>query len=402
MRVALAALIITAAMWFARVVVRQVEAHPNKAATGCGGTKTGRITDSDYFDYWYFTGTAGDKVSIGMSRTSGNLDSMIRLYFSKYGNDDFERLITAGSAGGNSGAAISNFILPKTGTYSINTRRINGKNGTTTGTYRLVWTCSSSSGASSSSSACGGTKTGVITDSDYYDYWYFTGTAGDKVSIGMSGTSGNLDSMIRLYYSTPSSDDFEWLKTAGSAGGNRGAAISNFTLPKTGTYSINPRRINGRDGTTTGTYRLAWTCSSSSSGASSSSGCPRRGGGATSWEGKIGAENNNRLTTDRGDLWVFEAAYGDSVEIKLKTPDFKPFLGLYRYTSEWVNIARGARRNYPTPTPDPSGLGITFYVPPTYYIEERLTTADCYYVYVVASSNSEAKTGSYNLDFSKN
>lgn len=248
--------------------------------------------------------------------------------------------------------------------------------------------------------SCGTTVTGYIRDSNYYDYHYFYGRAGDEVSFFMSSTSGTLDSMMRLYYSTPSEDDFEFLEREGFRGGFTGASISDFTLPRTGTYSINVRRVDGKDGTTYGGYRLVVVCNSTASTGSSSSSCPRRVPVGTSWEGTIGASTSNKISTEKGDMWVLDASSGDRVAIEFSTVEFEPFVGLYRYSSGWVDVARAAEKDLPTPTPDPSGLGIIEREVPTWYIEMRLPVSDCYYLYIVPSSSSDARDGSYTLDFS--
>lgn len=259
---------------------------------------------------------------------------------------------------------------------------------------------------------CGRTVYGQITTNGYYDNWYFDGNAGDKVTIRMKRTSGNLETMVRLwfYVSGPGDQLLEW---AGTAGGSGDAVISNFSLPKKGTYRINARRIGGEEGTTTGSYWLTLDCNtgsssgsessnSNSSGGISSNSCPQYGGGSTAWEGEIGASTNDKVETLNGDLWVFEAEYGDRVQIDLSTwnPD-PPYLGLYQHVSgSWVQIAVGARLNYPTPTPDPSGPTITFALAPTYSIQKTLTKSGCYYVYIVAASHSQQNKFDYTLEFS--
>ena len=154
-RASLAAVMVVTALSFVPKPAQLVEASPNNGNKyiKCGVPVYGKITTSDHYDFWRFNRKAGDKVNITMTRTSGNLDSMVVLWLKKDVSSGYKKMTLAGSAGGSSGAFISNFTLPKTGTYIIGAERVNTKGGTTTGNYKLTLTCSGSSSSSSSSSS---------------------------------------------------------------------------------------------------------------------------------------------------------------------------------------------------------------------------------------------------------
>lgn len=173
---------------------------------------------------------------------------------------------------------------------------------------------------------CGTLVEGTITTSDYNDFWIFSGEADDQVTIRMTSTSGNLDSQVTLWLKDSNGSSYHLLKMAGTAGGNSDAVISNFTLPKTGTYAVGSRRFNGNQGTTTGSYKLTLTCSNDLSGGNSSNSCPKPGG-SINWENMITAYNtHNRVETPDGDFWAFRANSGDRIQLWLKS-DFFRILG---------------------------------------------------------------------------
>ncbi|HEX3054477.1 MAG TPA: PPC domain-containing protein [Aggregatilineaceae bacterium] len=99
-----------------------------------GQSVTGSITTTDAFRLYSFEGEQGDKVTIGLSASGGNLDTAVFL-ISPEGilvayNDDVE-------AGTNSDSVISNVSLPSTGTYLIVATHYGLRVGGTTGNYTL-------------------------------------------------------------------------------------------------------------------------------------------------------------------------------------------------------------------------------------------------------------------------
>ncbi len=99
-----------------------------------GQSVTGSITTADRFRLYSFEGEQGDKVTIGLSNSGGNLDTAVFL-ISPEGilvayNDDVE-------AGTNSDSVISNVSLPSSGTYLIVATHYGLHVGGTTGNYTL-------------------------------------------------------------------------------------------------------------------------------------------------------------------------------------------------------------------------------------------------------------------------
>ena len=103
----------------------------------------------------------------------------------------------------------------------------------------------------------GDSVTGRITNGEngYFDAYCFEGAEGDEVIIDVIGTSGDLDTLVRLWDNTietlyEENDDFE--------DGNTDSQIV-FTLPGDGDYLILVSRYELEDGDSTGNFELTLT-----------------------------------------------------------------------------------------------------------------------------------------------
>ncbi|MFC1961096.1 matrixin family metalloprotease, partial [Chloroflexota bacterium] len=100
----------------------------------CQETVPWTISDATWYWQWSFDGVAGQQVSFSMAATSGDLDPylvIIRPDGSWYWNDDF---------GGTWDAQID-MTLPLTGTYTIQTTRLDRHTGPTSGNFDLSVAC---------------------------------------------------------------------------------------------------------------------------------------------------------------------------------------------------------------------------------------------------------------------
>jgi hypothetical protein len=108
----------------------------------------------------------------------------------------------------------------------------------------------------------GDSVTGRITDELYFDAYCFEGSDGDEIVIDVEGTSGDLDTLVRLWDNTietlfEENDDVE--------DGNTDSQIV-FTLPADGDYLILVSRYELEDGSSTGGFELTLTAESSTKG----------------------------------------------------------------------------------------------------------------------------------------
>jgi len=115
-------------------------AEPQIVPLSYGETEAGEITADQYLRFYVFDGQAGDMVTIRLTHTSGNLDSVLHLYQSVAdgwieiaSNDD-------SPAGGTYEALLSNIILPQTAKYLIAVSRYGLERETTIGTFTITLT----------------------------------------------------------------------------------------------------------------------------------------------------------------------------------------------------------------------------------------------------------------------
>ena len=142
-------------------------------------------------DTYTFTASAGDKVLVRISESSGNLWPGIRVY-----SPDGTKLCEA-SGFGYGTAEIATCSLPSTGTYSI---LVDGYNGTNTGDYYLYLQRLNNPG-SPTPVVSGSTIAGSISPAPEADVYSFEGNAGDMLLVLMTATSGNLSPEVRIYRS---------------------------------------------------------------------------------------------------------------------------------------------------------------------------------------------------------
>lgn len=106
------------------VALRNGDTDDNRTL-GNGGSLSGTINPNNDQDTYYFDGTAGQRLTLSMNRTSGGLDPWLDLYDpngTKIKDDD--------DSGEGNNSLISNFTLPRTGRYRIVAHSYhNGSNG---------------------------------------------------------------------------------------------------------------------------------------------------------------------------------------------------------------------------------------------------------------------------------
>jgi hypothetical protein len=217
-------------------------------------------SDNTFYDIYAFTGTAGQQVSVAMS--SSAFDTYLFLVY-----DDGTDFLTLGEnddisdQNANSRIPISGVAtLPYTGDYFI---LANSFSAGATGNYSVTLsgggTCPTApitlGQPVSSSISVGDCK---LPDETFFDYYTFSGAAGQQVAISMSASFDTY-----LFLVGPNgrllafNDDVDQTTT------NSRIPVSGFlTLPSTGTYSI---LANTFSVGATGAYTLSLTGSASSS-----------------------------------------------------------------------------------------------------------------------------------------
>src|SRR5579859_1986393 len=93
----------------------------------------GQITDSNPEEVWTLTAPAKDWITITVDRSGGTVVPTVEL---RDGNG--QRMTSADPDYTYAKATIANFTLPAAGSYSVAVARYNGKDGKTSGNYKLT------------------------------------------------------------------------------------------------------------------------------------------------------------------------------------------------------------------------------------------------------------------------
>jgi len=200
-----------------------------------GQTVYGEINPAGEIDVYYFDGTAGQEVTIEMTKSSGNLDPYIILYRP---NGSYLAYDDDGAGYPNARLVIR---LPDSGRYQLNARSYASYQ---TGAYTLRVTAGS--GGRDTDDGCWLVHDrwldGRIDPSNDEDWYYFSGIEGRIVSIRMNKSGGNLDSYLELY--DPNGSQIAYDDDGG--GWNTRNAWLVTVLPRTGIYRVKARSYNHR------------------------------------------------------------------------------------------------------------------------------------------------------------
>ncbi|MEW6580658.1 MAG: PPC domain-containing protein [Chloroflexota bacterium] len=225
----------------------------------------GAIDDDTTSQMYSFTGSAGERIQITMKASPGSsLDSYLELQDADGAVIDANDDIVPGQV---RDAQIAT-ELPADGSYVVIASRYVGPDAEpSSGTYELLLERVDDSPDSPVITAepqivplsYGQTEAGEITADQYLRFYVFDGQAGDIVTIRITHTSGNLDSVLHLYQSVATG----WIEIASNddspAGGTYEALLSNIVLPQTAKYLIAVSRYGLERETTTGTFTITLT-----------------------------------------------------------------------------------------------------------------------------------------------
>ena len=218
---------------------------------------TGSISNDEFEIEYTFEGRASDVVSIQLRATSGDLDTYLVLLDPNGRileiNDDISASL------GDFNSAIDGIRLPTDGIYMIVAGRFNGVDGTSTGNFELTLTSGNLPTDATTSEAdgvivYGQTISGTIDDNQPEFFYTFEGNEGDVVTIELTATSGDLDTVLGLF--SPNDELLDSNDDIDLFGDNFNSALENVRLPETGTYVIVATRFEGADGFTRGDFNL--------------------------------------------------------------------------------------------------------------------------------------------------
>ena len=218
-----------------------------------GETLNSTLSHGQFERFYAFDADEGDLITIDMERGgSGDLDTFVTL-----ADFNFTTIIDDDDSGGDQDARIADFRVPADGRYHIIASRFEGRNGKTSGEYRLRLSIADDlvveAPAGVTSLNYGTSIAGKISADNEIDLYAFYGRRGEVVSISMTRVDGNLDAYLQLLNSAQ-----EVVTSNDDSGANQNALIGNFAVPATGMYYIRARRFFGNDGNsdTAGSYVL--------------------------------------------------------------------------------------------------------------------------------------------------
>lgn len=235
------------------IPVEQLGTRPSNARfLPVGTTATAAITADTLTRFFRFDANRGDIVTVTVERLEGDLlprVSLVRSDLSPLGNSTNLTDETPSTA------QIPGVSLTANGTYLLIVSRAGGVEGDTLGSFSIQ--VNTRAGMTAAEGVLeivyGGQITGSITDGNFADRYLFMGAAGDRVTIQMQRTEGNLDPLLTLL---DASDKQLFADDDGFAEGSQDAQIQAFELPADGLYFIEASRFQRSAGTTTGIYTL--------------------------------------------------------------------------------------------------------------------------------------------------
>ncbi len=214
------------------------------------------ITNSEPQVYYSFYAARGDIINLRMQRHSGDLDPYLQVIHME--NGDFFVVAYNDDAPGDQApnALISNLLIEESGLYIIEASRYGQSTGTTTGSFVLTIEAAANSGLGNSAQApmeisYGQTVENTLSDDQYEQFYTFTARENDLVTVRMDRAGGRLDALLVIADSA-----LRPLIQDDDSGGGQNALIEDFLIPSDGRYYIIATRFDGRNGTTSGRYRL--------------------------------------------------------------------------------------------------------------------------------------------------
>jgi len=233
-----------------------------------GERKQGNIDVNIPSVTYRFQGTAGDTVTITMSRVGGDLNSYLYLLDSAG-----QLLYEDNDSGGDNGNARIVYKLPADGEYLIVATRLGQAHGTTAGSYLLELSADAAPPQETATPeptlpvdyqdfpvlTYGQTVQGEISTAKFMDVYVFLGSEGDSITIEMD--SQNLDQPNGLDPTLFLLDDarIPLVENDDIVDGVERNARIQFTLPRTAYYAIVATRFDQQAGTSEGTYTLTLT-----------------------------------------------------------------------------------------------------------------------------------------------
>lgn len=287
------------------------------------GGRDAEDEDGGRYDAWAFRGSAGDRVAVTLN--SDDFDPIVRI--GRMNGDDFSELAFNDDWGGELNSRLV-FTLPESGEYVIRAAPL-GQGGE--GDYVLALNVGPEP-APATAATIGDEIDGELNGDDGLneagqraDAYRFQGTAGQRVSIGLS--SDSFDTYLELF------SDVDGVRTSlatdddGAGSGTNSRLL--YTLPSDGDYIVEARAFSdGMEGDYT--LKIEETA-------------PERAPEALAFgatvQGEIG-DDDPRDAQNRGyDAFTFPGVEGQRVQVIMRSGDFDTFLRIGSAEGEFADLA---------------------------------------------------------------
>ncbi len=234
---------------FNLTLTRAVSATPG---TGVGEvqTATGTINNDQPGMSFTYTVNVNEVVTVELVRTSGDLDTLLIIL----APDGREIVRNDDQSSDSTNSRIENLLLNEQGDYTLIATRYQQGIGESSGDFeiRLIpgLTGGEPTGTYARSIAYGTTNNGTITHGGDYTIYTFQAQAGDVVTIRLTATSGNLDTLLILTDGLGN----EVTRNDDINSNDTNSQINNFALTADGFYTIIAMPYDG-----TGDFQLQLT-----------------------------------------------------------------------------------------------------------------------------------------------
>lgn len=284
-------------------------------ATAYGATVSGVFTQGNIVDRWVFAGNQGDVIAVALRPVRGDITSVGFEVESPDGT-----IVGLGvDAGLNTGARVENIILPTTGIYSI---FVGTPDAFFTGALAYDLSLERQNRTARSSGTLlpyGITASGIVYADDTRDVWFFEGTEGDIVEIGVTG-DGVLEPAFSLTAFDAPRQDGQLQPLASRTGtSTEPARLVDFVIPATGAYAITVSGVGGA----TGAYTLHIN--------------PVQQTALAAQSLPIGTTQEDDVDANTPQRWTFQGTRGDTLSITvnpIRRSQLAPMLLLYAPSGE--------------------------------------------------------------------
>lgn len=291
----------------------------------------GQITDSSPEEDWTLTAPAKDSVMITVERSGGTLAPTVELR-----DANNQRVTSADTDYTYAKATIASYTFPANGTFGVAVSRYNGKDGKTSGNYKLTVALIGAGDDNPILKAqpkpidYDKPADGEITAGRWKESWSFNAPGKDTVTV----TAQRKDSFLWPELLLLDSSNNIVGRASYSRDGSS-STIDHFKLPGPGAYTVAVKRYGDQDGHNLGKYTLTVALD----GAGDDRPDLAKPQGAATLDGMVSGTLTNAKWMD---MWTLDAPSKDHIQVKMTRMDttLVPEVIVYGANNQEIQHAR--------------------------------------------------------------